>query len=73
MLPEGHHVKSVVSDTENSILKISKSGKQKLIIDCSTIDTKTSIEVGKLVEESGLGKFADAPVSVRRITHPSIS
>lgn len=32
-------------------------------IDCSTIETATSVEISKLVAESKLGTFIDAPVS----------
>jgi len=64
MLPEGHHVRSVIVDGPKAVLTMEKSSKKKLIIDCSTIDTKISIDVGKAVHESGLGTFADAAVSV---------
>ena len=34
-----------------------------MFIECSTIDVESSLEVGKAVADSGLGRFVDAPVS----------
>lgn len=45
------------------LLSIPRARIPKLFIDCSTIDVPTSLEVGKSVAQSGLGKFADVPVS----------
>jgi len=63
MLPGPQHVKSVF----NSFLNASSSPtgrKEKLFIDCSTIDISTSLSVRKTVCESSLnGQFVDAPVS----------
>ena len=64
MLPEGKHVLSVVAESQDSLLSLANPSGKKLIVDCSTIETKISIEVGKLVDASGHGTFADAPVSV---------
>ena len=36
---------------------------ERLLIDCSTIDPKTSEEVANKVLDSGAGKFVDAPMS----------
>jgi len=62
-LPGPQHVKSVF----NSFLNASSSPtgrKEKLFIDCSTIDISTSLSVRKTVCESSLnGQFVDAPVS----------
>ena len=63
MLPAGKHVKEVFMDLETGFLSIPKNGKAKLFIECSTIDVPTSLEVAKAVAESGVGRFADAPVS----------
>lgn len=40
------------------------SESQKLFLDSSTIDAKSSLEVGEAVAKSGIGEFTDAPVSV---------
>jgi len=62
MLPQGPHVKKVFLDPNTGLLAISKPA-NKLFIECSTIDVPTSQEVAEAVKESGLGRFADAPVS----------
>ena len=59
MLPEGKHVKSLFLGEQGIIDKISKNG---LIIDCSTIDVKTSRLVQMQAKEKGLFTL-DAPVS----------
>jgi 3-hydroxyisobutyrate dehydrogenase-like beta-hydroxyacid dehydrogenase len=65
MLPKGPHVHNVFMNSSNGLLSISdtSSGRPKLFIECSTIDVKTSLLVGEEVRKSGLGFFADAPVS----------
>jgi len=59
MLPEGKHSKEVYLG-ENGIIK--KVSNNCLLIDCSTIDIQTSIEIGKQATEKGI-KMIDAPVS----------
>ena len=59
MLPEGKHSKEVYLG-ENGI--INKVSKDCLLIDCSTIDIQTSIEIGKKASEKGINMI-DAPVS----------
>ena len=59
MLPEGKHSKEVYLG-ENGI--INRVSKDCLLIDCSTIDIQTSIEIGKKASELGI-KMIDAPVS----------
>ncbi|KAG5661295.1 hypothetical protein KAF25_005417 [Fusarium avenaceum] len=64
MLPRGEHVRQVFTDSETGLLSMSPDdGESKVFIDCSTIDVKTSQEIGQAVQQSGLGVFADAPVS----------
>ena len=63
MLPAGKQVKEVFTNPGTGLLSIPKSPKSKLFIECSTIDVPTSLEVAKAVGSSGLGRFADAPVS----------
>lgn len=65
MLPPGRHLWEVFTNEKNGLLSISKGANRRhLFHDCSTIDTVTCKEVGAVVDESGLGDFADAPVSV---------
>ena len=59
MLPAGKHSKEVYLANNGIINKVSKDC---LLIDCSTIDIKTSEEIGKKAKEKGM-KMIDAPVS----------
>ncbi len=59
MLPEGKNSKQVYLGDKGIINKVSKNC---LIIDCSTIDIQTSIEIGKKATSLGI-KMIDAPVS----------
>jgi 3-hydroxyisobutyrate dehydrogenase-like beta-hydroxyacid dehydrogenase len=62
MLPEGRHVKSVYIDSEYSLSSVDLSG--KLLIDCSTIDTATSLSIKEsLTKLHPSSQFYDAPVS----------
>jgi len=59
MLPEGKNSKEVYLGDKGIINKVSKNC---LLIDCSTIDIQTSVEIGKKASELGI-KMIDAPVS----------
>ena len=59
MLPAGKHSKEVYLGKDGIINKVSKDC---LLIDCSTIDIKTSVEIGTKAKEKGI-KMIDAPVS----------
>ena len=59
MLPEGKHSKEVYLGDNGIINKVLKNC---LLIDCSTIDIQTSIEIGKKASELGI-EMIDAPVS----------
>ena len=59
MLPEGKHSKDVYLGESGIINKVSNNC---LLIDCSTIDIQTSIEIGKKASEKGI-EMIDAPVS----------
>ncbi|EXJ96332.1 hypothetical protein A1O1_01458 [Capronia coronata CBS 617.96] len=63
MLPEGKHVRSVYMDGgADTICASDVSG--KLLIDCSTIDTASSVAVKKYIQtKSPTTSFYDAPVS----------
>ena len=69
MLPEGSHVKSVYLDRDTGIMAgltyFSRHTRTpKILIDCSTIDTATSLEVNSVITDySVTTKFYDAPVS----------
>ena len=51
MLPEGKHSKEVYLGENGIINKVSKNC---LLIDCSTIDIQTSIEIGKKLQNQEL-------------------
>jgi len=59
MLPAGKHSKKVYLGKDGIIDKVSKDC---LLIDCSTIDIKTSVEIGNKAKEKNI-KMIDAPVS----------
>jgi 3-hydroxyisobutyrate/3-hydroxypropionate dehydrogenase len=64
MLPKGPSVYDVFTNPSIGLLSIPKSTyEEKLFIECSTIDVKTSLLVGEAVKKSGLGLFVDGPVS----------
>ncbi|KAK7982151.1 hypothetical protein PG996_009843 [Apiospora saccharicola] len=58
-LPEPAHVKAVFSD----ILSTNIPKRDRVYIDCSTIDPSSSREVAKMVSSAAQGQFVDAPMS----------
>ncbi|KAF2816376.1 3-hydroxyisobutyrate dehydrogenase [Mytilinidion resinicola] len=64
VLPEPHHVAGVYKSMLQppSLLK-DGTAKERLFIDCSTIDPTTSREVANAATLSGQGKFIDSPMS----------
>lgn len=62
MVLEGRHVRSVYLDSHAGVLTTSVD--DKILVDCSTIDTATSMDVGAAVcQNSKTAAFYDAPVS----------
>lgn len=62
MVPEGSHVRAVYLTPDTGVLAANVDG--KLLIDCSTIDTATSVEVrDKAKSLYPSASFYDAPVS----------
>jgi 3-hydroxyisobutyrate dehydrogenase-like beta-hydroxyacid dehydrogenase len=62
MVPEGSHVRSVYLDPSHGVCSADVSN--KLLIDCSTIDTATSLKVKEHVEKHfPTASFYDSPVS----------
>ena len=59
MLPEGKHSKEVYLGEKGIINNVTKDC---LLIDCSTIDIQTSVEIGKIALEHNINMI-DAPVS----------
>ncbi|KAI0203785.1 3-hydroxyisobutyrate dehydrogenase, variant [Astrocystis sublimbata] len=63
MLPRDEHVRDVFTNPDTGLLLAIPRETPVHFIDCSTITTTTSVEIGKLVSESKVGTFIDAPVS----------
>lgn len=63
MLPKGPHVLEVFTNEETGLLSAAPRETPIHFIDCSSIETGTSVEVGKKMARSKLGTFIDAPVS----------
>ncbi|KXL47601.1 hypothetical protein M433DRAFT_63996 [Acidomyces richmondensis BFW] len=62
MVPEGRHVRSVYLTPESGVL--ASDLQSKILIDCSTIDTGTSLAVrNACAEQHPQASFYDAPVS----------
>ncbi|KAI1462151.1 putative 3-hydroxyisobutyrate dehydrogenase G6G8.5 [Annulohypoxylon moriforme] len=59
VLPEPSHVKSVYRE----ILSPDLPSKDRVYIDCSTIDPSSSREVARWVADANQGQFVDAPMS----------
>ncbi|KAJ9643671.1 hypothetical protein H2204_001816 [Knufia peltigerae] len=62
-LPPGKAVSQVFSDPSTSILAAGVRDRSKLVIDTSTMDVQSSLDVSKQVVASGFGDFVDCPVS----------
>lgn len=63
MVPEGSHVRSVYLTPETGVLAAQDLG-SKILIDCSTIDTGTSLQVAEQCSQAHpKARFYDSPVS----------
>lgn len=63
MVPEGSHVRSVYLTPETGVVAADDLGK-KILVDCSTIDTGTSLQVAEeCSKRHPQTRFYDAPVS----------
>ena len=65
VLPEPHHVKGVFRQMlkPETLRTEAPYTEERLFIDCSTIDPRSSAEVAEAVHSSDQGKFIDAPMS----------
>ncbi|KAL3427233.1 3-hydroxyisobutyrate dehydrogenase [Phlyctema vagabunda] len=63
VLPETSHVKGVFMQILKDAGEAGTSSKDRLFIDCSTIDPASSREVANAVHTTEQGKFVDAPMS----------
>ncbi|MFV0478653.1 MAG: 3-hydroxyisobutyrate dehydrogenase [Parahaliea sp.] len=63
MLPAGQHVAGLYLGEDGLLAELAKmTGRQAVVLDCSTIDATTAREVGAVARAAGIG-FMDAPVS----------
>jgi len=63
VLPEPSHVKTVFGQILKPPLSPDALNKERLFIDCSTIDPTSSKEVANAVHATEQGRFVDAPMS----------
>lgn len=64
IVPAAEHVRQVYLARDKGVVAAPKDD-DRLILECSTIDAQSTREVGKEVMDAGLGRYIDAPVSVR--------
>lgn len=69
IVPAGVDVKKVYLDKENGVIAARKD-KERLMLECSTIDVETTKEVGTTLKSEGSGTYVDAPISVRLSPEP---
>ncbi|KAF9885383.1 hypothetical protein FE257_013001 [Aspergillus nanangensis] len=62
MLPTGTHVRQVYVEGDTSLFQ-APADKDRLFLECSTIEVNSAKEIGKLLREAGKGTYIDAPVS----------
>ena len=63
IVPGAADVKSVFLDEKNGVIASKKDG-ERVMCECSTIDVKSTKEIGEVLIEGGLGTYVDTPVSV---------
>ena len=67
IIPTGAHVRSVYLDPNTGILaaKSNEMDKNRVYIECSTIEKEIAVDVASQLQEAGMGQYVDCPVSVR--------
>jgi len=63
IVPAAEHVKAVYLNKDNGIIAASKRP-GRLMLECSTIDSQTTREVGEALGKAEAGEYVDTPVSV---------
>jgi len=63
IVPSAKNVRQVFLDDTSGIIQAPKDV-DRLLLECSTIDLKTTREVHKKIAEAGVGSYVDTPVSV---------
>ena len=77
MIPAGKHVRETYLDNQNGVAAAldpanAETDKQRVYVECSTIDIETARDVGTKLKEMGMGTYVDCPVSVCPSLHISI-
>lgn len=62
IVPAAQHVKQVFLDQRTGVVA-AKKNPNRLMLECSTIDVKSTREVGEALKEAGAGEYIDTPVS----------
>lgn len=63
IVPSAKNVRDVFLDSKTGIIGAPKDT-DRLLLECSTIDLKTTREIAAMMAESGVGTYVDTPVSV---------
>jgi 3-hydroxyisobutyrate/3-hydroxypropionate dehydrogenase len=63
IVPGAADVKTVYLDEKNGVIA-AKEDRERVMCECSTIDVKSTREVGEKLMEAGRGTYVDTPVSV---------
>lgn len=66
IVPAGSHVRQVYLDPSNGVVAAKENAldKERVYVECSTIDAQTAVEVGEELQKAGMGQYVDCPVSV---------
>jgi 3-hydroxyisobutyrate dehydrogenase len=64
IVPGAADVKQVYLDEKNGVIAATPD-EQRVMCECSTIDVKSTREVGEALKAKGMGTYVDTPVSVR--------
>jgi 3-hydroxyisobutyrate/3-hydroxypropionate dehydrogenase len=67
IVPGAADVKKVYLDEKDGVTA-SRPDEERVLCECSTIDVKSTREVGEALKAKGLGTYVDTPVSVSDIT-----
>lgn len=65
IVPGADDVRQVYLDQSTGVIA-AQLNPERLILECSTIDSKSSREVGQKLQSAGAGTYIDTPVSVRQ-------
>ena len=62
MVPTGENAKEVYLHPQSGIVSAQKIA-NRLMLECSTIEVKTTMDIGQAIMDTGAGFYIDAPVS----------